>query len=260
MWWRSASTTSTMRWRHLGTATTSDHIHTLFRTTAEVVCCYDGDNAGREAAWRALDNALSHLQDGRELKFVFCRMARIPTRWYARSARRGSKRCSTRPSRLRISCSNASGRDAALSGEAGKFEVANKAAELIRRVPEGFTREGLITRLSSMMRWEKQAADCRAVCPQQPAQGGSQQTKATKLTPIRRALAPDGAVSSDHRRAAGHARVGPAAPAGDPFLLQLHQQILIQPGVTTGILLEHWRSTKEGEILPSWRCMTCLKR
>ena len=55
----------------LGTATTSDHIHTLFRTTAEVVCCYDGDNAGREAAWRALDNALSHLQDGRELKFVF---------------------------------------------------------------------------------------------------------------------------------------------------------------------------------------------
>ncbi|WP_429196232.1 DNA primase, partial [Aeromonas veronii] len=55
----------------LGTATTSDHIHTLFRTTAEVVCCYDGDNAGREAAWRALDNALPHLQDGRELKFVF---------------------------------------------------------------------------------------------------------------------------------------------------------------------------------------------
>ncbi|MFL9709014.1 toprim domain-containing protein, partial [Aeromonas veronii] len=55
----------------LGTATTSDHFHTLFRTTAEVVCCYDGDNAGREAAWRALDNALPHLQDGRELKFVF---------------------------------------------------------------------------------------------------------------------------------------------------------------------------------------------
>lgn len=93
----------------LGTATTSDHIHTLFRTTAEVVCCYDGDNAGREAAWRALDNALSHLQDGRELKFVFLPDGEDPDSWYARSARRGSKRCSTRPSRLRISCSNASG-------------------------------------------------------------------------------------------------------------------------------------------------------
>ena len=36
---------------------------------------------------------------------------------------------------------------------------------------------------------------------------------------------------------------------GIKFLLQLHQQILAQPGITTGILLEHWRGTKEGEIL-----------
>ncbi|MEG1655829.1 MAG: toprim domain-containing protein, partial [Hafnia sp.] len=42
----------------LGTSTTSEHIQLMFRTTDTVVCCYDGDNAGREAAWRALETAL----------------------------------------------------------------------------------------------------------------------------------------------------------------------------------------------------------
>ena len=45
----------------LGTATTAEHIQMLFRATSEVVCCYDGDRAGREAAWRALENALPYL-------------------------------------------------------------------------------------------------------------------------------------------------------------------------------------------------------
>src|SRR5699024_4964870 len=55
----------------LGTATTPEQLQLLFRTTREVICCYDGDRAGREAAWRALENALPLLQDGRSLKFVF---------------------------------------------------------------------------------------------------------------------------------------------------------------------------------------------
>jgi len=55
----------------LGTATTPEHIQMLFRATSEVVCCYDGDRAGREAAWRALENALPFLKDGVEMKFLF---------------------------------------------------------------------------------------------------------------------------------------------------------------------------------------------
>ncbi|MGQ0287113.1 DNA primase [Pasteurellaceae bacterium 22721_9_1] len=55
----------------LGTATTPEQINQMFRVTEQVVCCYDGDNAGRAAAWRALENALPYLEDGRQLKFVF---------------------------------------------------------------------------------------------------------------------------------------------------------------------------------------------
>lgn len=55
----------------LGTATTFEQLQTLFRTVPEVICCYDGDRAGREAAWRAMENALPLIRDGFSLKFVF---------------------------------------------------------------------------------------------------------------------------------------------------------------------------------------------
>lgn len=55
----------------LGTATTPYHIQKLLRMTDQVVFCFDGDAAGRRAAWRALENALPHLQDGKQLRFLF---------------------------------------------------------------------------------------------------------------------------------------------------------------------------------------------
>ncbi|QBG36702.1 DNA primase [Litorilituus sediminis] len=55
----------------LGTSTTYEQLQTLFRTVKEVICCYDGDRAGRDAAWRAMENALPLIRDGFSLKFVF---------------------------------------------------------------------------------------------------------------------------------------------------------------------------------------------
>jgi DNA primase len=55
----------------LGTATTPFHVQKLLRQSDLVVFCFDGDAAGRRAAWRALENSLPHLQDGKELRFLF---------------------------------------------------------------------------------------------------------------------------------------------------------------------------------------------
>jgi DNA primase len=55
----------------LGTATTREHLERLYRHAPEVVFCFDGDRAGREAAWRALDNALPVLHEGRQASFLF---------------------------------------------------------------------------------------------------------------------------------------------------------------------------------------------
>jgi DNA primase len=55
----------------LGTATTPMHARTLLRHTDRLVYAFDGDNAGRKAAWRALENTLEALQDGKEVSFLF---------------------------------------------------------------------------------------------------------------------------------------------------------------------------------------------
>jgi DNA primase len=55
----------------LGTATTAEHLRRAFRLVSEVVFCFDGDRAGRAAAWRALQQALPEAREGRELRFLF---------------------------------------------------------------------------------------------------------------------------------------------------------------------------------------------
>jgi DNA primase len=55
----------------LGTATTADHLNRLFRLTDNLCFCFDGDRAGKQAAWRALETSLPHIRDGRQVRFVF---------------------------------------------------------------------------------------------------------------------------------------------------------------------------------------------
>lgn len=55
----------------LGTATTPYHIQKLLRLADQIVFCFDGDKAGQKAAWRALENALPYLQDGKLISFLF---------------------------------------------------------------------------------------------------------------------------------------------------------------------------------------------
>ena len=55
----------------LGTATTPWHIQKLLRITDQIIFCFDGDSAGQRAAWRAMENALPQLADGKNIGFLF---------------------------------------------------------------------------------------------------------------------------------------------------------------------------------------------
>ena len=67
----------------LGTATTPEHFKRIFRLVSEVVFAFDGDRAGRAAAWRALQHALPEAREGREIRFLFLPEGHDPTRWWA---------------------------------------------------------------------------------------------------------------------------------------------------------------------------------
>lgn len=62
----------------LGTSTTAEQFQLLLRSAKEVVCCYDGDRAGTEAAWRALETALPLLKPGDQVRFMFLPQAEDP--------------------------------------------------------------------------------------------------------------------------------------------------------------------------------------
>jgi len=62
----------------LGTATNEQHCETLFRVIPEIVFCFDGDRAGQDAAWRALQATLPCLRDGRDAHFLFLPQGQDP--------------------------------------------------------------------------------------------------------------------------------------------------------------------------------------
>ena len=237
----------------LGTSTTSDHMHLLFRTTPEVICCYDGDNAGREAAWRALENALSCLQDGRELKFVFLPPEHDPDSFVREQGREAFEQYLAAAQPFADFLFERLSRDINLSGEAGQNELANKAIALIRRVPEGFTREGLITKLSQRLRWgenEKRLREIFARQEKEADQAAKPKSDSIKLTPVRRAIA----LLVQYPAIAAELPQLPQEltqlqEPGVTFLMQLMAQLQQRPGLNTAQLLELWRGSKEGAAL-----------
>ncbi|MGB5855566.1 MAG: DNA primase [Oceanisphaera sp.] len=237
----------------LGTATTPEHLQLLFRTTREVVCCYDGDRAGREAAWRALENALPLLQDGRSLKFVFLPDGEDPDTLVRKLGNEAFTQQLDQAQDFGDFLFERLGQDA-MAGDAGQHELANKAAEAIIRVPEGFTREGLITQLSRQLNWGENERRVRDLFHRLQPGGQSPTTvkpvnKKIKLTPIRRAIA----LVLQYPAAAANLPAMPdlaeLSTPGMDLLQSLLALVQRQPGITTAQLLEHWRGHSSARAL-----------
>lgn len=79
----------------LGTATTPYHVQKLLRTVEHIVFSFDGDKAGQKAAWRALENALPHLQDGKRISFLFLPEEHDPDSYIRAFGREAFERCVT---------------------------------------------------------------------------------------------------------------------------------------------------------------------
>ncbi len=77
----------------LGTATRAEQIRRLFSLTQEVIFCFDGDSAGRKAAWRVLEMSLSVLQDGYSLRFLILPEGEDPDSFVRKKSRAAFMEC-----------------------------------------------------------------------------------------------------------------------------------------------------------------------
>ncbi|MEE2024177.1 DNA primase [Alkalimonas mucilaginosa] len=228
----------------LGTATTSDHMQTLFRYCRSVVCCYDGDRAGRDAAWRALQNALPQLKDGVELKFVFLPDGEDPDSMVQQEGKEAFLARVAAAASLQHYFFEYLLTQHDASSDAGKSALLAEGKALIGQIPSEFYREQLSDKLHNLIGKPKEAKAA-------PGKGITARylPKAQSMTPMRRAIAlllqyPALANSIPQAQELAGAQL-----PGFDLLLALQQKILEIPGVRTAQLLEHWRNSQEYPIL-----------
>ncbi len=132
----------------LGTATTLEHLEKIFRYTSEVVFCFDGDEAGRKAAQRAMETALPAMSDGRSAKFLFMPEGEDPDTLVRAIGAEAFQRqlAEARPLSAFLFEHAGTGLDLSLPDDLASFS--QRAAPLINRLPDGIFRQLLLDELA----------------------------------------------------------------------------------------------------------------
>lgn len=125
----------------LGTAITPEHLEKIFRHSSEVVFCFDGDNAGRSAARRALEVCLPAMTDGRSARFLFLPQGEDPDTLVRRLGTAEFNRLVDNAMPLPDFLLQAAGEGIDLGSLDGKARLSQKAAPLIHRMPKGIFQE-----------------------------------------------------------------------------------------------------------------------
>jgi DNA primase len=158
----------------LGTATTPEHLKRIFRLVSEVVFAFDGDRAGRAAAWRALQNALPEAREGREIRFLFLPEGHDPDSLVGAEGRAAFEARLDGALPLSEYLVQELSAEVDLGHADGRARFAASARPLLARVPVGVFRELLLGRLAESIRlpaerlrelWAQAAADPRSGGP-----------------------------------------------------------------------------------------------
>ena len=242
----------------LGTATTTEHLRRLFGVTGEIVFCFDGDRAGRDAAWRALQTSLPLLQDGRQIRFLLLPDNEDPDSLVRREgAEAFSRRIGTSMPLSQFMIDTLS-RDLDLDNLADKARLAALAKPLLAQLPTGVFRELLTEELARCVGLPRNRLE-------ELMTGGSAQTPANEPKAVQRSPRPVRPQDAANRRGSlsrqaislllNHPDVAHQVPLPDALraaamrglelLRELHGLASSRPGVGTAALLERFRGRSE---------------
>ena len=255
----------------LGTATTPEHLKRAFRLVPEMVFAFDGDRAGRAAAWRALNNALPEAREGRQLKFLFLPDGQDPDSLVGAEGREAFEARLEGALPLSEYLVQELASQADLTHADGRARFAELARPLVAKVPDGVYRELLVERLAEAIRlpsarlrslWETADASSpggggRGATGRDTPQGGGPRATAKTGQSAGRGNLMRQAVQGlvHHPRIA--TRLDPTHLAaletlqepGADILRALIVDLRAQPITTTAQLLERWRDRPEAERL-----------
>jgi len=241
----------------MGTATTREHLNLLFKSTQRVVFCFDGDRAGRAAAWRALEQALPEAYEGRELLFMFlpdnAEGGKHDPDSFVREvgAAEFNRRVGQAQSLANFLVEELAKR-VNTSTPDGRARLGALARPYLERMREGALRGLIIDELALRTRMTKAdflAAASRA--PERDSGGNSAPTPGSAIAarPVQRALQllleqPDLAVKVTNLELLAQAD----AP-GTALLVAVIEHFRDHPEATAAQLLELWREEERGQAL-----------
>lgn len=243
----------------LGTATSEDHVRLIFRSVSSILFCFDGDTAGRTAAWRALEACLTQMQDGRRVRFLFLPEGEDPDSLVRRE---GSDAFRARIAREAEPLADYFFRHLAeqanLGSLEGKAHVASMAKPLLAKLPASHFRTLMQQQLDQLTGLTP--APARAAETPKPASVRVTSAARTATPPVRVQVETPlmGALRSLLYRPSLAALIqddpdDALCLAGDDAHAALFTEVLAlikrQPEPDTMSLLAHWHGTAQGAFL-----------
>jgi len=223
----------------LGTATTPEHTEVLFRAAPDVVFCFDGDRAGRAAAWKALESALPRLRDGRQAYFLFLPEGEDPDTLVRKEGKDGFEKRLREATPLSDYLFSELSHEVDLRAIDGRARLAERARPLIARLPDGAFRDLMAQEL------EKRTG-ARAVLDADPAAHRPvQRPMAVQRSLVRSAIAlllAQPGVADEVEGPYGFLRLD---KPGVGLLAELIDIARSRPGINAAMLVDHFNERPE---------------
>jgi len=234
----------------LGTATTPEHLDKMFRIVPEVVFCFDGDRAGRQAAWRAVENALPQIREGRQIKFIFLPEGEDPDTIVRREGEAGFLQRLKNAEAFSNFFYQTLSNNIELNTLDGRSFLVEKAKPYLRRLPDGVFQHMMVNKLAEICHVDSEKLSTliySASKPIQNIQKGSVKP-AGGPSPVRqliRLLLEKPALSEKVN--VGEIK-GLELP-GVPLFIELVETIRLNPHIKYAGIMERWRNTENGKHL-----------
>jgi DNA primase len=244
----------------LGTATTAEHLRRAFRLVSEVVFCFDGDRAGRAAAWRALQQALPEARAGRELRFLFLPEGEDPDSLVGREGGEGFTARLEAALPLSEYLVAQLGEQADVSHADGKAHFVALARPLLEKIAPGVYRELLLDRVAAalglpatrLQQWLAAPDGAGSTAPRTAAPPGARGARAAARPLGRGSLVTQAITLLLHFPAAATAvdagqrlQLARMNQPGVTVLLALLEQLGEHPAGNMAQTLERWRERPE---------------
>ena len=232
----------------LGTATTPDHAELLFRNAPDVYFCFDGDRAGRSAAWKAVESVLPRMRDGRQAFFLFLPEGEDPDSIVRHEGAPGFDARLQQATPLSQFFFDTLSDGIALSTLDGKARLAERARPLLAQIPDGAFGDLMRQRLTELTGVGARSASPETHVPAQRPRGAAA-SPAPKRSLVRAAITVLLQQPSLALDLQPPYRFVALQQPGIPLLVDLVALVHARPDISTGALIEHFGDREEGAAL-----------